>query len=49
MESKNYMAYRVEENSNEMVVRTDKHAGKYGRYIAEIILPDGYKPRLPEL
>ena len=40
MESKNYVVKRIEENNNEMVVRTDKHAGKYGRYIAEIILAD---------
>ena len=40
MESKNYVVKRIEDNDNKMIVRTDKHAGKYGRYIAEIILAD---------
>ncbi len=40
MISKEYVEKRLEENSNEMVVRTDKHPGMYGRYIVDIILAD---------
>jgi len=40
MISKEYVVKRLEENDNEMVVRTEKHPGVYGRYIADIILAD---------
>jgi endonuclease YncB( thermonuclease family) len=40
MISKEYVVKRLEENDNEMVVRTEKHPGVYGRFIADIILAD---------
>ena len=36
----NFVIKRLEENNNECVVRTDKDTGVYGRYIADILLPD---------
>ncbi|NPA36940.1 MAG: hypothetical protein GXO47_08840 [Chlorobi bacterium] len=38
--AKEYVIKRLEENGNEMVVRTERHPGVYGRYIADIILAD---------
>jgi len=40
MKAKNFVIKRLEENNNEFVVNTDKDTGVYGRYIADIILPD---------
>jgi hypothetical protein len=40
MESKEYVVKRLEENNNEMLIRSDKHPGVYGRYIVDIILAD---------
>ena len=40
MEAKNFVVKRLEENGDKMTIRTDKHPGVYGRYIAEIILDD---------
>lgn len=36
----NFVIKRLEENNNECTVRTDKDTGVYGRYIADILLPD---------
>jgi micrococcal nuclease len=35
-----YVIRRLAENHNEMIARTDKHPGMYGRYIVDIILAD---------
>ena len=40
MEAKEYVIRRLAENNNEFIVRTNKHPGVYGRYIADIVLPD---------
>ena len=36
----NFVIKRLEDNNNECTLRTDKDTGVYGRYIADILLPD---------
>ncbi len=40
VEAKNFVIRRLEENQNEMILKTYKKAGKYGRYIGIIELED---------
>ena len=49
MEAKEYVIRRLEENGNEFLLKTFKHPGKYGRYIAEVHLEDSGKTLNQEL
>ncbi len=40
MKAKEYVITRLKENNDEFVIKTDKHPGVYGRYIADILLGD---------
>lgn len=40
MEAKNFAVKRVEANNFEALIETEKHTGKYGRYIATVWLDD---------
>ena len=48
VEAKEYVEKRLQENSNEMIIKTDK-VGKYRRWIAEIFLEDSKKTLNQEL
>jgi len=48
VEAKEYVEKRLQENNNEMIIKTDK-VGKYRRWIAEIILEDSKKTLNQEL
>lgn len=49
MAAKDYVEQRLKANGNEFLVRTDKLPGVYGRYIADILLPDSDKSLNAEL
>lgn len=40
MEAKEFVETRVAANGNKVIVETEKHTGKYGRYIGTITLAD---------
>lgn len=40
IEAKNYVIERLNNNNNTFILRTDKDAGMYGRYISDVILSD---------
>jgi len=40
MEAKNFVIQRLEQNQNNFVIKTEKEAGVYGRFIGTIFLPD---------
>lgn len=44
-----YVKKRLEQNHNEMIIRTGKLTGVYGRYIGEVILADSKKSLNQEL
>ena len=48
VEAKDFVEKRLQENNNEMIIKTDK-VGKYSRWIAEIFLGDSKKPLNQEL
>ncbi|MCG2825428.1 MAG: thermonuclease family protein [Thermoplasmatales archaeon] len=48
VEAKNFVERRLQENNNEMIIKTDK-VGKYRRWIALIFLEDSKKPLNQEL
>ena len=48
VEAKEYVEKRLQENNNEMIIKTDK-LGKWRRWIAEIILEDSKKTLNQEL
>ena len=48
VEAKEYVEKRLQENNNEMIIKTEK-VGKYRRWIAEIILEDSKKTLNQEL
>ena len=48
VEAKDFVEKRLQENNNEMIIKTDK-VGKYRRWIAEIFLGDSKKPLNQEL
>lgn len=48
VEAKDFVEKRLQENNNEMIIKTDK-VGKWRRWIAEIILADSKKTLNQEL
>ena len=48
VEAKKYVEKRLQENNNEMTIKTEK-VGKYRRWIAEIFFEDSKKPLNQEL
>ncbi len=49
MEAKNFVIQRLEQNQNSFMIKTEKEAGVYGRFIGTIFLPDARESLNDEL